>query len=931
MASPNNGSRLQTNSESIRNNLVSRNLYTPDNIYPIDSNTSTKIINTISKISSTLSPFRSIDLKNSVIGRLTTKGSPISEIGLICLGNQLANNAASKLSKDYLPTINIGNLFDKSVGTKLFTKKKNFNITKNIFGSQSGLLSIGKKVLNITEGYYPNNSPFPKNVTNKELLDNTGSGIIEIRNSNLNRNLYQSNFNKTSFNFLSIDQRNNKNYKFFDTLYNNNFTDSETANNNLSISYSKLNKGDEYGDVTYMSNQIGKTTLNFKNYDSLNNFPNDGKSEYGKSNNPDYNKNNWIFGHQNLDLHWDHLTPNDSLTNYGNIGGLVEFTRNIMVASKGKYISINKKIYKHNEGTYGFNGSAMFEAPSTALEDFKDKRGLRQHTFKDQYNNFSKAIRYSGNKNYVGNKDSVIYETVSPRIHPPINTKGKDDNKNIMFSIENLAFQVNLNDKKTHGVIINSDDNLTIPLSEVGAFGGRIMWFPPYDLTIVETSDAKSTSTVFLGRNEPIYNYENTERSATITFKLLADYPSNLHDFKGKSQKEIIEFFTYGGKPQENIITNINTNGSDITTTKSSIDQKIFEVFFPNDEPKLNSDVETIIQRIIDIGYGITNGDINQHSFLSSIYDVYNYIESDTLNDILEKCVNYDVEIEINGYSSKLYTDSYNKELSLRRCNAVKYLIQQRAKLKNINIDDNNFKLIPHGSTEAKESTNTVENVSTLDSINSRFVRVYIRTYKKNSLLKQVTSPTNTTLNNVEVDSIYEKSFTSNYDTLPIDTNPSVEYQSIKDNYYMPVFHSQTPEDYHRRLTFLQQCTRQGAAQKSKDSKNNISNSVFGRQPICILRIGDFFYTKIIINSINFNYKDGIWDMNPEGFGLQPLMCDVTLNIKLIGGQSLKGPIDILQNAIGFNYYANSTFTDKGIYQIPNKALEKQETIRTKK
>ena len=33
-----------------------------------------------------------------------------------------------------------------------------------------------------------------------------------------------------------------------------------------------------------------------------------------------------------------------------------------------------------------------------------------------------------------------------------------------------------------------------------------------------------------------------------------------------------------------------------------------------------------------------------------------------------------------------------------------------------------------------------------------------------------------------------------------------------------------------------------------------------------------------------------------------------------IGGQSLKGPINALQNAITFNYYGNSTFYNTGIY-----------------
>jgi hypothetical protein len=39
--------------------------------------------------------------------------------------------------------------------------------------------------------------------------------------------------------------------------------------------------------------------------------------------------------------------------------------------------------------------------------------------------------------------------------------------------------------------------------------------------------------------------------------------------------------------------------------------------------------------------------------------------------------------------------------------------------------------------------------------------------------------------------------------------------------------------------------------------------------------------------------------------------------MKVIGGQSLIGPVDALQNAVTFNYYANSNFTNNGMYSRP--------------
>ncbi|MBS8122120.1 hypothetical protein, partial [Candidatus Vampirococcus lugosii] len=101
-------------------------------------------------------------------------------------------------------------------------------------------------------------------------------------------------------------------------------------------------------------------------------------------------------------------------------------------------------------------------------------------------------------------------------------------------------------------------------------------------------------------------------------------------------------------------------------------------------------------------------------------------------------------------------------------------------------------------------------------------------------------------------------------------------------------------------------------------------NSVFGRQPICVLRIGDFFHTKIIIENLTIDYDDSPWDMNPEGFGMQPMIANVSLQIKIIGGQSLRGPINALQNALSFNYYANSTYVNQGTYRTPSFVESKQ-------
>jgi hypothetical protein len=142
-----------------------------------------------------------------------------------------------------------------------------------------------------------------------------------------------------------------------------------------------------------------------------------------------------------------------------------------------------------------------------------------------------------------------------------------------------------------------------------------------------------------------------------------------------------------------------------------------------------------------------------------------------------------------------------------------------------------------------------------------------------------------------------------------------IVYSEIKQKikYFQPSFHSTTPEGFNSRLNFLQQCMRQGPTKDpSKDGKSKTpENLAFGRPPVCILRLGDFYYTRIIIDSISFSYDPLVWDLNPEGIGVQPMICTVDMSFNFIGGSSLNGPISKLQNAVSFNYYANTEIYDR--------------------
>ena len=143
-------------------------------------------------------------------------------------------------------------------------------------------------------------------------------------------------------------------------------------------------------------------------------------------------------------------------------------------------------------------------------------------------------------------------------------------------------------------------------------------------------------------------------------------------------------------------------------------------------------------------------------------------------------------------------------------------------------------------------------------------------------------------------------------------------YDSIKEKikYFNPAFHSMTPEGLNARLNFLNQCVRPGETipiigPDGKPKYNDAVNTSFGAPPILVLRIGDFYHTKIVPNSVSFTYEPLIFDMNPEGIGVQPMIANVTMNFDFIGGHGLAKPVEQLQNALSFNYYANTEIYDE--------------------
>jgi len=154
------------------------------------------------------------------------------------------------------------------------------------------------------------------------------------------------------------------------------------------------------------------------------------------------------------------------------------------------------------------------------------------------------------------------------------------------------------------------------------------------------------------------------------------------------------------------------------------------------------------------------------------------------------------------------------------------------------------------------------------------------------------------------------------FETIKAETPMVFDNLRDKLKFFQPAFHSMTPEGLNTRLTFLQQCMRpgntiptiKGIGQQNELQYNNAVNTAFGAPPVCVLRIGDFYNTKIIPTNLAITYEQ--LDINPEGIGVQPMIANVTLSFHFVGGSGLKESVDKLQNALTFNYYANAEMWD---------------------
>lgn len=606
--------------------------------------------------------------------------------------------------------------------------------------------------------------------------------------------------------------------------------------------------------------------------------------------------------------------------------------------------------------------------------------------------------------------------------------------KKYMFSIENLAWRTSSKQGFTYD---------ELPVCEKGPNGGRVMWFPPYDLKFNDSSNANWTSTSFLGRPEPIYTYKDTNRTGQLTWKIIVDHPSVMNlivdkQLKGVNKERvnsIIDSFFAGCVKYDiyelakkfntvptkdlytyqQILSNPNVSNNDVleiskeitsdasvgtkTTPGNSIlqtnnnnncdlDSKYnnFGFYFDNDIPGPSNRTETKPNSTYKSNYDTYVSSSNQDQYVAIsnktfsppstnlnvkeffqniVIDNFDYINKNFIEDaykILSEKTGT-IKISLRAAASAPANKTYNVALSKRRANSVieYFKTTKLGEFVNKTLTFSNPDTVGEDETAIPKSSKGTFGapVNCTQDIKDKNGKVTHDSQWYSVAAMACRRVVMTDIQVTSIDKPVEEVIVEETLPIPPDKKPEPKkpepvvtiQQKLKDGigklilrrllsecdyfdvikeevpmvydsiqqkikYFNPAFHSMTPEGLNARLTFLNQCVRPGETipvigTDGKPKQNDAQNTSFGAPPVLILRIGDFYNTKIIPRNLSFSYEPLVLDLNPEGIGIQPMIANVTLSFDLIGGMGLEKPVEELQNALSFNYYANTEIYDE--------------------
>jgi hypothetical protein len=991
------------------------------------------------------------DIRATLLGRVLGATGVINDTPLGNIGGQqllahVGYNAAFGLQQETLGSLNL-NPLTLLQGKPLVSLNYDITVPKNynklgrivdfaakIFGVQSPTSLLESSIFSFdNKGNYIGTD----NITmGNDMIKNTGKGQVQSLFNNLRANTYVSNPNGTNlrqgyapgYNDDRIDGNTSDglNAQLYardsGTGVIKDFMNGETNSPIASGNYERSKQiSDDGWDINYINNiEISKKGVTY--YDAFgwedSKFNKD--SKVGSGTNEGVSTTLFLgLGGDNKNRFKTLLSKTERLFNSGNMRTLVTGHG----IKQDEPSQINSAVSR--VGNYTSKGSGVMSADAIVrgIDDGPENVFCRTWTTYDRYAQVRDLQKNRGlygddlSPNYRRNTEkSVLDDNGFVKIAPYKNKKGElinEDNKRYMFSIENLAW---------HDELHNLLECEKGPGDLTSGKKGRIMWFPPYEINFSESTNASWDKHNFIGRGEPLYTYNNTERSGNLSWKIIIDHPNYLN-FIGKAADSanggtfddyVASFFAGCTDIQQ--VNNLTDGEKDkieveeakeipVEVLESEVAPPSFNVYFPNDvydvnkypdyedglqnpgnEPILyktnptgeNFGIKTYNEMCYQFKVGNTktwssvqcsktpnvkqgdNGRIepdrtdfglnatgNTEEFKGTRLGDKKYkswrdpeYAEDLKNYLLTKCKH--CRVEVVGFASTVGTfgDNRNDELSKLRALNVKEWLEKNILTDPPFIDRVSIVAKGKGSTEnggvcPKSPSSRTKNYlkSTNDVLGCKINRYVTVNFVVDPELKAKEKPKveeiKTEPNNKKVNIPISRYYSECDYFEKLELESPTAYNSIKDKikYFQPAFHSTTPEGFNARLNFLQQCMRQGPTTGAVDN-NNPNNLAFGRPPVCILRIGDFYHTKIIIENLNFSFEPLVWDLNPEGVGVQPMICNVEMSFAFIGGSSLNGPINRLQNAVSFNYFANTeiydpradTLVDKGggVVEIKN-------------
>lgn len=957
------------------------------------------------------SPVPNFDVRSSLAGRVLgatglLNDTKIGTIGAQQLALALANNATFNVEQQLLGTLNVqDNVLALIKGAPLPGFRPSYQITvpsstggkiADFAGKMLGF-TIPRSYLGPEGSIFQSENNDAENIDRaNEMLKNTGKGqalaLIANASANLEANTSSTPFrsgyapgftnNKGDYSNNSIGT-NAKIYAYDDgqghfihllgtvdgkgIIPNLNFSREEKTKKSGFLSPEDLNS--VYKSDTNHINDIGFTWVGSNSSGSVNSS-NDFMSDINS-----YNFSSELASGDKKSL----LVKTQKLFNSKGMQSIVSV--------KGDMDKVSTQTQTSNGGGFSKGNAVMKHTSFTSdgYYDFSKKTAeetyCRSWTTFDRYDRVYKLVRSGTDSiedlgeeaNGIYGRKSVPYRDTNGNTHgtvldkygfpkiTPYTTDKETDLKQYMFSIENLAWADRTHDLPWYEI---GDGDL------VNGKKGRIMWFPPYDINFSESNNVSWESTNFIGRGEPVYTYNNTERSGNLSFKMVVDHPSYANSFRGVDGPDdhYINSFWAGCIPPEfkDRLTVSERSWEEqlshtvpqkITPTKEPAPTLKLNVYFPNDrsdippfgyENGLSGDSDTAYidyyEEAQGYGYGINkfpaqatpglhlqngSGWIDNTNYGLNGFSVYQpkvvFTENNNkeyegwkdratlLTDIdkylKEKCPH--CVVRVKGFASQQGIVKSNSNLVKNRAlNVIKELkVWLFTDLSESDKKDRFIYEQGYVPTTAGCRIGIESDIEYLPCKKDRRAEITFewsealasKKFKKPDI---VVEDGTRKYNQKITDRFYNE--TLYFDQLT-DIDPLV-FDSFRKNiqYFHPAFHSTTPEGLNSRLNFLLQCTRQGPTTEAQ-GPNNLA---FGRPPVCILRIGDFYNTKIVMDSVNIDYEPLVWDLNPEGIGVQPMIANVTISFKFLGGSSLMGPINKLQNALSFNYFANTQVYD---------------------